>query len=586
MAWIYFGTSSRELPAATPFAQRGPAARSKPRPGKRVARVLLLGAPLGALGDPGSGTSIFRPASSNALAIDLLSPLVLAITGASSSSSSDDPLRHRALPPAGRTTTRREPPQVYGSKQIELAWTVIPILIVVVLFLATARVIHAIAGRAAAAGRPRRHRRSATSGGGSSAIRSWGSSPPTSCTCRSAIRAHPTPTYLTLLSADTDHSFWVPRLAGKTDLIPNRVNQHVDRPARGRPLPRPVRRVLRHPARQDAAARRRATRARTSSAGSARSSSRAVAGPTASPRAGSVFETTACVNCHTVRGHRRATARFGPDLTHLMSRDTLAAGAAPNTPENLRRWIQDPDAHQAGLPDAGHAAERRASSTRSSRYLLTLALERDGWRAAMSSDADRRSRRRSASTPRRGSRRCTTGSTTVDHKRIGLHVHRLRARVPRRSAASKPRSCASSWRVRNNHFVSPQVFNQLFTMHGTTMVFFVGMPILFGFGELPGAADDRRARHGVPAAERLGFWMTLFGGLLLYFSFSAASGLYGAGSAPDVGWFAYAPLTAQAFSRGHSTDYWIARPARQRHRQHRHRRQHRRPPSSACAARA
>src|SRR5947208_15742402 len=51
--------------------------------------------------------------------------------------------------------------------------------------------------------------------------------------------------------------------------------------------------------------------------------------------------------------------------------------------------------------------------------------------------------------------------------------------------------------------------------------------------------------------------MSLFGGMLLYFRYLAAPGLAGAGSAPDVGWFAYAPLTSRAFSRGHSTDYWI-----------------------------
>ena len=71
--------------------------------------------------------------------------------------------------------------------------------------------------------------------------------------------------------------------------------------------------------------------------------------------------------------------------------------------------------------------------------------------------------------------------TTVDHKKLGIHVHRLCARLPRdrrlRSAAD-----AHSAAVPNNDFVSPQVFNRLFTMHGTTMVFFVGMPILFGFG--------------------------------------------------------------------------------------------------------
>ncbi|MGA7375437.1 MAG: c-type cytochrome, partial [Candidatus Sulfotelmatobacter sp.] len=60
-----------------------------------------------------------------------------------------------------------------------------------------------------------------------------------------------------------------------------------------------------------------------------------------------VFETTACINCHRIAG-TVANGRFGPDLTHLMSRDTIAAGAAPNTPENLRLWIRNPAAIKPG----------------------------------------------------------------------------------------------------------------------------------------------------------------------------------------------------------------------------------------------
>jgi cytochrome c oxidase subunit 1 len=146
--------------------------------------------------------------------------------------------------------------------------------------------------------------------------------------------------------------------------------------------------------------------------------------------------------------------------------------------------------------------------------------------------------------------------TTVDHKRIGmlyigyalvfLLIAGLEAVVMRIQLA-----------VPNNHFVSPQVFNRMFTMHGTTMVFFVGMPILFGFGNylvplMIGARD-----MAFPRLNAFSFWISAFGGLLLYFSFIGGDGLYGAGTAPDVGWFAYAPLTAKLFSPGHSTDYWI-----------------------------
>jgi cytochrome c oxidase subunit 2 len=83
-----------------------------------------------------------------------------------------------------------------------------------------------------------------------------------------------------------------------------------------------------------------------------------------------VFESTACVNCHTVSG-TRANGRFGPDLTHLMSRDTIASGVADNTPDNLRQWIQNPDAIKPGarMPAMG-LGERQLEAVLA--YLATL----------------------------------------------------------------------------------------------------------------------------------------------------------------------------------------------------------------------
>jgi cytochrome c oxidase subunit 1 len=145
---------------------------------------------------------------------------------------------------------------------------------------------------------------------------------------------------------------------------------------------------------------------------------------------------------------------------------------------------------------------------------------------------------------------------TVDHKRLGLMyigggllffvVAGLQAVTIRLQLA-----------VPDNGLVPPQVFNRLLTMHGTAMVFLVGMPILTGFFNylvplMIGARD-----LAFPRLNAFGFWLWFFGGLLLYFSYVAGDGLYGSGSAPDVGWFAYAPLTERAFSRGNSTDYWI-----------------------------
>ena len=145
--------------------------------------------------------------------------------------------------------------------------------------------------------------------------------------------------------------------------------------------------------------------------------------------------------------------------------------------------------------------------------------------------------------------------TTVDHKRIGI-LYILLALAFLVIGGIEATIMRIQLIVPHNHFVSPQFFNQMFTMHGTTMIFFVAMPILFGFGNyliplMIGARD-----MAFPRVNAWSFWLTAFGGILLYFSFIGGYGLYGAGAAPDVGWFAYAPLTAPAFSVGHSTDFW------------------------------
>jgi cytochrome c oxidase subunit I len=145
--------------------------------------------------------------------------------------------------------------------------------------------------------------------------------------------------------------------------------------------------------------------------------------------------------------------------------------------------------------------------------------------------------------------------TTVDHKRLGI-LYMMYAMVFLLIAGIEATLIRIQLIRPHNDFVSPQVFNRLFTMHGTTMIFFVVMPFLFGFANyliplMLGARD-----MAFPRLNAFSFWMTAFGGLLLYFSLVGANGLYGAGNAPDVGWFAYAPLTSRTFSVGHSTDFW------------------------------
>jgi cytochrome c oxidase subunit 2 len=240
------------------------------------------------------------------------------------------------------TDAGREPAQVYGSTQIELAWTVIPVLIVAVLFLATARVIHAIQD----APKPESALDVTVIG-----HQFWWEFryPKLGIVTANELHipmsdpAHPTPTFLKLLSADTDHSFWVPELGGKTDLIPNRVNEMWLDPARpgiylgqcaqycGVQHGKMLLRVI-------------VDRPSDFAVWVSAQQKAAIQGVSAGKR---VFETTACINCHAVSG-TAANGRFGPDLTHLMSRTTIASGAAENTPANLRLWVQNPDAIKPG----------------------------------------------------------------------------------------------------------------------------------------------------------------------------------------------------------------------------------------------
>ncbi len=145
--------------------------------------------------------------------------------------------------------------------------------------------------------------------------------------------------------------------------------------------------------------------------------------------------------------------------------------------------------------------------------------------------------------------------TTVDHKRLGI-LYLLYALLMLALGGLE----ATIMRIQLirplNHFVSPQVFNRMFTMHGTTMIFFVIMPLVFGFATYLVPLMVGTRDMAFPRLNAFSFWMTAFGGLLLYFSFLGGNGLYGAGNAPDVGWFAYAPLTSRTFSIGHSTDFW------------------------------
>jgi len=309
-----------------------------------VVSSAAMAAATDAAAPPLSPTNIFAPVSTPAKSIFGLSLFVLAVTAAifvvvfTLLAYSVVKFRKRV------NDDGREPPQVYGSNQVEIAWTVIPVLIVVALFMATARVIATV-------------QKAASPPNAIEVIaighQFWWEYRYPGLNVVTANELHvpvsdpnrPTPTFIKLLSADTDHSFWVPRLAGKTDLIPNHPNSMWIDPHQtgvylgqcaqycGTQHAKMLLRVYVQP--RDEFDRWIQEQRQLASVSNVVSEGRRV------------FETTACINCHAVAG-TVANGRFGPDLTHLMSRNTIAAGAAPNTPDNLRLWIRNPEAIKPG----------------------------------------------------------------------------------------------------------------------------------------------------------------------------------------------------------------------------------------------
>lgn len=291
-----------------------------------------------------SPTDIFSPQSTPAKSIFHLSLFVLAITGIIFVVVFTLLVYSLSKFRAKSANSNSEPAQVYGSTQIELAWTIIPVLIVVVLFLATARVLHAIQD----APMPANAVQVTVIG-----HQFWWEYryPQLGVVTANELHipvsdpAHPTPTFLQLLSADTDHSFWIPQLAGKTDLVPNHPNRMWMDPERTGTF---VGQCAQYCGTQHAKMLLRVSVDTPEDfAAWVREQKQPAVADERVAAGRRVFETTACLNCHSING-TVGNGRFGPDLTHLMSRTTIAAGAALNTPENLRLWIQNPEAIKHG----------------------------------------------------------------------------------------------------------------------------------------------------------------------------------------------------------------------------------------------
>ncbi len=312
--------------------------------------------------------SIFSPASPPAESIRNLALLIIAIT-AFIFIVVEGVLIHTIIRFRRRQSSDTvEPPQVYGSKPIEIAWTVAPALIVLIIVLVTTRTLWEV------------NVTPPIEKSGDNALfvtvvgRQWwweftydhyngkplGFITANELHIPASSDGTSRPVYLTLKSADVCHSFWVPRLAGKTDLIPGKDNhmwfqtgqtglflgqcaefcgvQHANMLLRV---------VVDSPADFEHWLENQAKPAVDDSA----------------VREGKAkFLAQSCINCHRVRG-TRAQGNYAPDLTHLMSRQTLASGIIPNDADGkqLRAWIADPQAIKPGclMPAFGMSSRDR-----------------------------------------------------------------------------------------------------------------------------------------------------------------------------------------------------------------------------------
>jgi len=296
--------------------------------------------------DPSLVPSIFAPESAPAHSISQLAGFVLSITGVMfvlvASLLTYVVVRYRRR----ANDDGIEPAQVYGSGPVEAAWTTVPFLIVVVLTMTTARVIQEIQD----ARKPHSALDVQIIG------KQWWWEiryPKLGIVTANELHVpvsqgrNRLPTFLDLRAADVVHSFWVPRLMGKIDLVPNKVNSMWIEPERpglflgqcgtycGTQHAKMLLRVYADtPEEFDRWVKQQKELPEND--------------PTVT--AGRlVFERTACINCHAIGGSSATDRRFGPDLTHLMSRDTLASCALSNSPANLRAWIKSPEQFKPGV---------------------------------------------------------------------------------------------------------------------------------------------------------------------------------------------------------------------------------------------
>ena len=313
-----------------------------------MSRLILFASRAGAA----ENLSIFDPSSPGAHAIRALFILVLAICGVILVVV-EGVLIYSIVRFRLRSKTTAEPPQVYGSMPIEIAWTAAPALTVFVLALILTRTEFLV----------RVDPKSPPAGSRPLYVtvigHQWwweyvyekydnqnlGFITANELHVPASEPGVARPVYLTLKSADVCHSFWVPRLGGKTDLIPGRTNQMWFQTSQQGVF---LGQCAEYCGTQHAHMLLRVNVDSPADFQRWMDDQKKPAVDEATARAGrDVFLAQSCVNCHRVRG-TSARGTYAPDLTHLMSRQTLASGMVPNTPEQLRKWLIDPQQTKSG----------------------------------------------------------------------------------------------------------------------------------------------------------------------------------------------------------------------------------------------
>lgn len=312
-----------------------------------------------ATGAATSNTSIFSPVSPSAETIRSLFFLVVAVCAGILLIVEGVLIYSLVCFRRRPTDPTSEPPQVYGSTPIEIAWTTAPALIVFIFVLVLFRTEGKVKVAPEAKGAQPLHvtvighqwwweyvyekygDEELSAADGKPLVTANELRIPASDTARQR------PVLLTLKSADVCHSYWVPRLAGKIDLIPGRVNTlwfQTDQ------IGTYLGQCAEYCGTQHANMLLRVVVERPDKFKEWLDNEKkpAIAPTNKELREGrDVFLTTSCVNCHRVRG-TLARGTFGPDLTHLMARETIASGMVGNDLKELRQWVDDPQKTKPG----------------------------------------------------------------------------------------------------------------------------------------------------------------------------------------------------------------------------------------------